>query len=116
VCTGSPYRSPDTIAAFYGAAAAVTEAALDLRRLGSAALDLCSVAAGRIQAFWEVDLKPYDVGAALLLLEETGCPFSTIEGGRYDPFASWSIVTGAPRAAEELRELVAPFYAAVVRA
>jgi myo-inositol-1(or 4)-monophosphatase len=115
VCTGTPYRSPDTVEAFYGAAAAVTAAALDLRRLGSAALDLCSVAAGRLQAFWEVDLKPYDVGAALLLLEETGCPISTIAGAPYDPFASSSIVTGAPGAAEELRELVAPFYAALGR-
>jgi myo-inositol-1(or 4)-monophosphatase len=112
VCTGTPYRSPDTAEAFYAAARAVTGAALDLRRLGSAALDLCSVAAGRLQAFWEVDLKPYDVGAALLLLEETGCPVTTIGGGPYDPFESSSIVTGAPGAALELRELIAPFYAA----
>ncbi len=111
VCTGTPYRSPDTAAAFYAAARAVTGAALDLRRLGSAALDLCSVAAGRLQAFWEVDLKPYDVGAALLLLEECGCPVSTFGGGPYDPFESASLVTGAPGAARELRELIAPFYA-----
>jgi myo-inositol-1(or 4)-monophosphatase len=111
VCTGTPYRSPDTAGAFYAAAAEVTAAALDLRRLGSAALDLCWVAAGRIQAFWEADLKPYDVGAALLLLEETGCPVSTIGGGRYDPFSSSSIVTGSPGAAEELRAILAPHYA-----
>jgi myo-inositol-1(or 4)-monophosphatase len=110
VCTGTPYRSPDTAAAFYAAAAEVTTAALDLRRLGSAALDLCQVAAGRIQAFWEADLKPYDVGAALLLLEETGCQVSTISGGRYDPFTSSSIVAGAPETAEELRAILAPHY------
>jgi myo-inositol-1(or 4)-monophosphatase len=112
VCTGTPYRSPDTVEAFYAAARAVTGAALDLRRLGSAALELCSVAAGRLQAFWEVDLKPYDVGAALLLLEETGCPITTIGGGSYDPFGSSSLVTGAPVAVFELRELIAPFYEA----
>ena len=110
VCTGTPYRSPDTAGAFYAAAAEVTAAALDIRRLGSAALDLCQVAAGRIQAFWEVDLKPYDLGAALLFLEETGCPVSTIGGGRYDPFSSSSLVTGAPGAAEELRAILAPRY------
>jgi myo-inositol-1(or 4)-monophosphatase len=110
VCTGTPYRSPDTVRAFYSAAAAVTAAGLDLRRLGSAALDLCHVAAGRLQGFWEIDLKPYDVGAAILLLEETGCPMSTLGGGDYDPFASRSLVTGAPRAAQELRALIAPFY------
>jgi myo-inositol-1(or 4)-monophosphatase len=111
VCTGTPYRSPDTAVAFYAAAADVTVAALDLRRMGSAALELCQVAAGRIQAFWEADLKPYDVGAALLLLEETGCPVSTIGGARYDPFASRSLVTGAPGASEELRAIVARRYA-----
>lgn len=110
VCTGTPYRSTDTVAAFYGAAAAVSEAALDLRRLGSAALDLCSVAAGRLGSFWEVDLKPYDVGAALLLLEETLCPVSTLGGAAYDPFESSSIVAGAPGACEELRALIAPYY------
>ena len=114
VCTGTPYRSPDTAAAFYGAAAAVSAAALDIRRLGSAALDLCAVAEGRFQAFWEVDLKPYDLGAALLLLEETRCPFSTIGGRRFDAFSSRSIVTGAPGAAEELRSLIAPYYAEVL--
>lgn len=110
VCTGTPYRSPDTVDAFYATARAVTAAALDLRRLGSAALELCQVAAGRLQAFWEVDLKPYDVGAAILLLEETRCPISTIDGSAYDAFASRSIVTGAPGAAEELRRIVARHY------
>jgi len=114
VCTGTPYRSPDTAAAFYGAAAAVSAAALDIRRLGSAALDLCSVAEGRFQAFWEVDLKPYDLGAALLLLEESGCPYSAISGRPFDPFSSRGFVTGAPGAAEELRSLIAPFYAAAL--
>jgi myo-inositol-1(or 4)-monophosphatase len=110
VCTGTPYRSPDTVEAFYGAAAEVTAAALDLRRLGSAALDLCQVAAGRLQAFWELDLQPYDVGAALLLLEETRCPISTIAGESYEPFASRSLVTGAPLAADELRAIAYRHY------
>lgn len=111
VGTGTPYRSPDSAAAFYAAAAEVTKSALDLRRMGSAALDLCAVAAGRLQAFWELDLKPYDVGAALLLLEETGCPYSSLDGSSYDPFASRSLVTGSPGAVDELRDLVGPFYA-----
>jgi myo-inositol-1(or 4)-monophosphatase len=113
VCTGTPYRSPETVSAFYSAASELTAASLDLRRLGSAALDLCSVAAGRLQAFWEIDLKPYDVGAALLLLEETGCPVSTVAGAVYDPFSSRSLVTGSPGAAEELRTLLARHYSGV---
>ena len=42
------------------------------RRLGSAALDLCYVAAGRLDGYWEKDLKPYDVMAGLLLVREAG--------------------------------------------
>jgi len=111
VGTGTPFRSPDTAGAFYAAAAEVSGRALDLRRMGSAALELCQVAAGRLQAFWEVDLKAYDVGAALLLLEETGCRVSTVGGAAYDPFSGGSIVAGVPGAFEELRGILAPRYA-----
>lgn len=43
-----------------------------VRRAGSAALDLCSVASGRMEAFWEFGLNPWDVAAGKLLLEEAG--------------------------------------------
>ena len=42
------------------------------RRLGAAALDLCYVAAGRLDGYWEKDLKTYDVMAGLLLVREAG--------------------------------------------
>ncbi len=111
VDTGTPYRSPDTREAFYKAMDEVLTASRDIRRLGSAALDLALVAGGWIQAFWEVDLQPYDVGAALLLLEETGCEVSTIDGKPYSPFSSRSLVTGLPGAMAELRAIVARHYA-----
>ena len=43
-----------------------------VRRLGSAALDLCYVAAGRFDGFWEEHLHPWDMAAAVLLVEEAG--------------------------------------------
>ncbi len=43
-----------------------------VRRAGAAALDLCSVACGRFEAFWEFGLKPWDTAAAMLLVEEAG--------------------------------------------
>jgi len=53
--------------AFVGHARAV-------RRLGSAAIDLCYVAAGRMDGFWESDLKPWDIaGGALIVTEAGGC-------------------------------------------
>jgi myo-inositol-1(or 4)-monophosphatase len=51
-----------------------------VRRLGSAAIDLCYIAAGRFAAFWEVGLKPWDVAAGKLMLEEAGGRFSDWEG------------------------------------
>jgi myo-inositol-1(or 4)-monophosphatase len=44
----------------------------DMRRLGSAALDLCYVAAGRLEGFWELNLNLYDVAAGMLVVEEVG--------------------------------------------
>jgi myo-inositol-1(or 4)-monophosphatase len=110
VCTGTPFRSPDTREAFFAAAGDLLVAARDLRRLGSAALDLCSLASGWLQAFWEVDLEPYDVGAAVLVLEEAGCPVTSFSGAGYEAMRHRSLVTGMPGAAEELRAIVARRY------
>jgi len=51
------------------------------RRLGSAALDLCYVAAGRLDGYWEKDLKPWDVMAGLLLAREAGGTVTDYQGG-----------------------------------
>lgn len=52
-----------------------------LRRLGSAALDLCYVAAGRCDGFWEIRLNAWDVAAGGLIAEEAGAKVTNIEGG-----------------------------------
>ncbi len=52
-----------------------------LRRDGSAALDLCYVAAGRLDAYWELKLKPWDVAAGLLILTEAGGRATDFSGG-----------------------------------
>jgi myo-inositol-1(or 4)-monophosphatase len=52
-----------------------------VRRLGSAALDLAYVAAGRFEAFWEKGLKPWDVAAGSLIVEEAGGKVSEFDGG-----------------------------------
>ncbi len=53
----------------------------DIRRCGSAALDLCYVAAGRLEAFWEMGLQPYDYAAGILLVREAGGVVSDFAGG-----------------------------------
>jgi myo-inositol-1(or 4)-monophosphatase len=51
-----------------------------IRRLGSAALDLSYVAAGRASGFWEFELSPWDFAAAKLILEEAGGLFTDLDG------------------------------------
>jgi len=52
-----------------------------VRRLGSAALDLCYVAAGRFDGFWELRLKAWDIAAGALIAEEAGAKVTSMEGG-----------------------------------
>ncbi len=61
-------------------------AAQDLRRYGSASLDLCYVAAGRFDGFFEWKLHPWDTAAGWLVVEEAGGRVSDFGGGAYDPW------------------------------
>ena len=61
----------------------VLEKGLTVRRPGAAALDLCYVAAGRLDGFWEVKLKPWDVAGALAVLHEAGAVVTDMEGKEY---------------------------------
>jgi len=54
-----------------------------VRRCGSAALDLCYLACGRFDGFWELKLKPWDVAAGALIVTEAGGRVSDIDGGRF---------------------------------
>ena len=54
-----------------------------VRRAGSAALDLCCVACGRFDAFWEFNLNPWDTAAGVLLVEEAGGQVSDFRGGPF---------------------------------
>jgi myo-inositol-1(or 4)-monophosphatase len=56
-----------------------------VRRDGSAALDLCSVACGRFEAFWEFGLKSWDTAAGILLVTEAGGKVTDLSGGPYRP-------------------------------
>jgi myo-inositol-1(or 4)-monophosphatase len=83
--TGFPYDVHDRVQEIVGLFAAFVGQARAVRRLGSAALDLCYVAAGRMDGFWEVGLRPWDIAAGALLVSEAGGVVTTLEGG---PFTS----------------------------
>ena len=72
--TGFPYDIHSRVEEIVGLFGAFVGRARAVRRLGSAALDLCYVAAGRLDGFWESDLKPWDIaGGALIVSEAGGC-------------------------------------------
>ena len=64
-----------------------------IRRLGSAALDLCYVAAGKLDGFWEDDLHPWDTSAGWLMIKEAG-GFVSDKAGKEDMHASRTLVAG----------------------
>ncbi len=72
VVTGFPYRIGDQIDEVLARLRRMILATQGVRRLGSAALDLCAVAMGRFDVFWETSLQPWDVAAGRLLVEEAG--------------------------------------------
>lgn len=77
-----------------------------VRRLGSAALDLCYVAAGRFDGFWELALKPWDVAAGGLICEEAGAKTTNVQGAADFISPPQSIVAAAPGIHERmLKEL-----------
>ena len=108
--TGFPYdvhEDGDDVLALFGA---FVRRARAVRRLGSAALDMCYVAAGRFDGFWEDRLKPWDVAAASLLVEEAGGVVSGIDG---TPFAvrSGHVLAATPGLQEPMLETIRAFRA-----
>jgi len=77
-----------------------------VRRPGAAALDLAYVAAGRVDAFWEIGLSAWDTAAGTLLVQEAGGRVGTLTGGEY--LQGGNIVTGTPKVYAALLETLAP--------
>jgi myo-inositol-1(or 4)-monophosphatase len=102
VATGFPYRrnelEHDNVANFQRLILKVR----DIRRMGSAAMDLAYVAAGRLDGFWELQLSPHDVAAGALLVREAGGIVRDVHGGESWLRAGHIVATG-PALFEALR-------------
>ena len=108
--SGFPYRSKDLQDSFFPACREVLNACRGIRRMGSAALDLSSLAAGFIQGFWESDLQPYDVAAALLFLKERGVVVTNEKGQPYQIEVDRILVAGYPLVHQELLAIIQKHY------
>lgn len=107
VATGFPYRANTRyIDAYLGMLKTVMENTAGIRRPGAAALDLAYVAAGRVDAFWEIGLSPWDTAAGTLLIQEAGGRIGTLTGAPYAQ--GGNVIAGTPKVYDALVEALAP--------
>jgi myo-inositol-1(or 4)-monophosphatase len=83
IMTGFPYGFRDKIRTAMGQFEAFMVESQAVRRGGSAALDMCYTALGRVDGFWEMDLHPWDTAAGLVILEEAGGKVTDFSGGPF---------------------------------
>lgn len=95
VATGFPFRSRGVLDAYLEVFRGVFEKVSGIRRAGAAALDLAYLAAGRVDGFWEVGLKSWDIAAGSLLVMEAGGLVSDF-WGENNYLANGHIVGGTP--------------------
>ncbi len=80
LCTGFPYDRREKIDDYLPIFRAFTMKVQGIRRTGAAALDLCYVACGRFDGFWELKLQPWDKAAAMVILSEAGGTLTDFSG------------------------------------
>src|SRR5262245_28935362 len=106
--TGFPYDVHDRVDEIVGLFGAFVGRARAVRRLGSAAIDLCYVAAGRLDGFWESDLKPWDIAGGALIVEEAGGKVTDMAGQRFSSRAG-SVLAANPRLYEPMLTVIRDF-------
>ena len=109
--TGFPFRDLSGLDEYIRMFRAVLPKVAGIRRAGAAALDLCYVAAGRFDAFWETGLYPWDVAAGALMIMEAGGLVgelsADLEGGP-GYLDSGRIICGSPKVFSQLLQLIGP--------
>ena len=96
LCTGFPYDVHQTVDEVVSLFGAFVSRARAVRRLGSAAIDLCYLAAGRLDGFWEQRLQPWDTAAAALIVEESGGRVTGFDGTPFDVRAGHVLASNGP--------------------
>jgi myo-inositol-1(or 4)-monophosphatase len=110
LCTGFPYDVHETLQEVVGLFGRFVGRARAVRRLGSAAIDLCYVAAGRLDGFWEQRLHPWDTAAGALMVEEAGGRVTDFAVGPFTVYGGEVLATNG-RIHDEMCVTIAGFFA-----
>nr|BAL53249.1 myo-inositol-1(or 4)-monophosphatase [uncultured Gammaproteobacteria bacterium] len=112
--TGFPFKHPEHLPAYLNMFQALFKICSDVRRAGAASLDLAYVACGRLDGFWEIGLKPWDMAAGVLLIQEAGGIVSDFMGGdRY--LETGHLVAGTPKVQQAICSTIEPFLTDALR-
>jgi myo-inositol-1(or 4)-monophosphatase len=103
--TGFPFKVLGRMDEYLMQFRAVLGASAGVRRAGAAALDLCHVASGYFDGFWELSLAPWDFAAGTLIIREAGGVVSAVDG-ELDVRASGSVLAGNPLIHDALQQLL----------
>lgn len=114
IATGFPYTTPENLAPQMAMVADVLRRAGDIRRTGSAALDLAWLACNRLDGFWELGLNQWDIAAGTLLVREAGGIVGDLDGGERH-LERGDLVAGSPKLFRELLRTVHPHLTPALR-
>ena len=107
LATGFPFKYPEHLTPYLATFNAIFPQVADIRRGGSAALDLAYVAAGRVDGYWEIGLQKWDLAAGMLLIEEAGGITSDFVGGN-NHYESGNIVAGNIAIQQQMLDSISP--------
>ena len=111
LATGIPFKRRSQLPQYQDCFNQLLPQITDIRRGGSAALDLAYVAAGRLDGYWEIGLGPWDIAAGLLLVQEAGGLIGDFQGGQAC-FDRGEVVAANPKLFKLLLQQVAPHFKA----
>jgi myo-inositol-1(or 4)-monophosphatase len=106
--TGFPFKHQQHLDAYLNMFKALTTDSAGIRRAGSAALALAYVAAGRMDGFWEIGLKPWDMAAGILLIQEAGGAVTDFSF-RENFIQSGNVIAASPKMHQLMFQLIEPF-------
>ena len=113
ITTGFPYDRAHRAEPLSKALANMIKVAGGVRRLGAASLDFCLVADSTLIGYYEMQLKPWDMAAGLIIAEEAGAEITDFNGEPIDLFTSHGVVVANPKVHKELLPLTAPMLDAI---